>query len=107
MSSLDAPRFEIEGVNAYKDGVLLVGRCTRGQIHLGDVFRIATKRIITHGEGREFSVSKEPLGSIALTVEEIQYFRKFVDLLLPQHSGAIYVSGDGIERLSTDCEIDG
>ena len=106
MENVDTPRFEIEGVNSYKNGVLLTGRCTRGQVRLGDVFRVATKRIVVRGEGHDFSVLKEPVGSISLKVEEIQYFRKFVELLPAQHSGAIYVSGDGIERIVAGYEID-
>ncbi|HEY4082291.1 MAG TPA: hypothetical protein VGM81_16490 [Burkholderiaceae bacterium] len=106
MSDIDAARFEIDGVSSYKSGVLLVGRCTRGQIRIGDVFKVATKRIVVKGEGHNFSVSKETLGSVSLKVEEIQYFRKFVELLSTQHSGAIYVSGDGIERIAAGCEID-
>lgn len=99
-------RFEIEAVSPYKEGVLLVGRCTAGPIKVGDVFHQAIKRTVIQGEGRNFTINRKPLSTVKLEVVEIQYFRTMVPELLVQYSGAIYVRGENVNIISEGCEVE-
>lgn len=106
------PEFLIDKVLWNEDNALagryavLIGRCGESPIRKGDVFR----EVYRYKPGRypeDMGAASNRLDSIPvlLVVAEIQTLNRPLELLGQGMTGAIFVQGDGLDRLAEDWVI--
>lgn len=86
--------FQIHDLLAYKQGVLVMGRCTDGILKVNDIFSFVATPHFEKLDGCIVFAGYTSSYSVKVSVVEIHCFRKLVTELPHGYSGGLYLTGN-------------
>lgn len=91
--------FQIHDLLAYKQGVLVMGRCTDGILKVNDIFSFVATPHFEKLDGCISFAGYASSYSVNASIVEIHCFHKLVTELPHGYSGGLYLTGDATRIL--------